>query len=169
MVSKFQVHPFPSTGITDGHRSGQNVLLCHASDNKLSTPFCFCFSRACTMQLKVNCSSCTPLALRSCNPSKTTVTIPPQANISWKQLILQCKEIHNLQSFIFRFEIKVKNRGNYLNDHPTISLSSSATAKKIKDKKFFLLSVCLRASHLTWKNWCQDERLGYLRYRHSKP
>lgn len=89
------------------------------------------------MQLKVNCSSCTPLALRFCNPCKTTVTTPSQANISWKQLILQCKENHKWQSFIFRFEIKVKNRGNYLNDHPTVSLSSSATAKRRRIKCSF--------------------------------
>jgi len=32
-----QMCPFPSTEITDGHKSGQDVLLCHASDRNIAS------------------------------------------------------------------------------------------------------------------------------------
>lgn len=56
-------------------------------------------------------------------------------------LTQQCKENHKLQSFLFRFKIEIWNRSSYLNDQPTISLSSSATANTRRTRSFFVLSL----------------------------
>lgn len=169
-LPNFQVHPVPSTGVTDGHRSGKNVLLCHSSDNKLSAPIHFCFCRACTMQLKVNCSSCTAHWVWVSGSSVKPLWPPLHRQIFIENSsckFCSAKKITNCNALYLGSKLKLKTGA--ITSMTISPFPCHHQLLQTLDEHKFLLSISLRASHITCKNWCQDEGLYHLPYRHSKP